>query len=259
VKIEVVLVISASDSSGGAGLQADLRTVAAHGLHAVTVVTAVTAQTAASVRAVEPVSPSLVRDQLAAALDAFSPSAVKVGLLPTPDVVDALGRLFARLPGVPVVVDPVIAASDGTCLQEPGVVEALLEHVLPSVTLATPNAIEAGILLGEPAPTCLVEQMASACRLAKQIGSGVLVKGGHVPGSQVADVLVVGGEVTVLEAERVETEWPVRGTGCILSSAVACSLATGRGLAESVIEAREHLRGRVADAKRLGNEPAAMA
>jgi hydroxymethylpyrimidine/phosphomethylpyrimidine kinase len=259
VKTEVVLVISASDSSGGSGLQADLRTIAAYGLHAVTVVTAITAQTAATVRTVEPVSPSLVRDQLAAALDAFSPLAVKIGLLPTLDVVDALGSLRARLPDVPVVVDPVVAASDGTHLQETGVVEGLLEHVLPSATLVTPNAIEVGILLGEPAPTCLVEQMASACRLAKQIGSGVLVKGGHVAGSEVADVLVAGGEVTVLEAARIEPQWPIRGTGCILSSAIVCGLATGRDLEESVVDAREHLRRRMAGAKRLGNEPAAIA
>jgi len=253
-----ILTIAGSDSSGGAGIQADLRTIARHGYHGASVVTAVTAQTPGRVLAVEPVSIAILEAQLQAVLTGLGVGAVKVGLLPTAvhvrRVADALRGL-----GVPVVVDPVAVASDGSALAAAGVTQALLESLLPVACLVTPNALEAGVLLGRTAPTAVAEQAEAARDLSARLGAAVLVKGGHIEGDRVVDVLADADGVTQFTHAGVNAPFPVRGTGCILSSAIACRLAGGLPLRQAIRNARAHLRRRLLAAQRSGNEPVAIA
>ena len=237
------MTIAGSDSGGGAGIQADVRTFSAFGLHATTALTAVTAQNTQTVRAVVALSPADVLAQVEAILEDFPIAAVKTGMLAEPDVVVAVGRLAQerRLPHL--VVDPVLVSSTGSLLLADGGIEAYRDALIPHAALVTPNLPEAAALVGvDVRDLDDIASMAAAARALQRLGAdAVLVKGGHVRAAGASahspDVLVVDDEVIVLEAERVVTAND-HGTGCSLSAAIAAGLALGRSLPDAVRDAK---------------------
>lgn len=239
----LVLTVAGSDSSGGAGLQADLATFAAEGCRGATVVTAVTAQGSRGVAAWEPVSAALVRAQLVLALDELHPAAVKTGMLATAEIVGLVAEELAARARVPTVCDPVAAASSGHALLLEDGLAALRERLLPLVTLLTPNAGEAAALTGLPVRD--PDEAEAAGRRLLDSGCGaVLVKGGHFARGRGTDVLVTGDGPRRFVAEPIEGP-DVHGTGCVLSAAIACGLARGWPLERTVQNAKERVLDRM--------------
>jgi len=231
----VALTIAGSDPSGGAGIQADLRTFAAFGVHGASVVTALTAQDTRRVRAIAEVTPAFVAQQLDAVLDDFEVRAAKTGMLHRAPVIDVVvARLHTR-PLPHLVVDPVMVATSGDPLLEPEGIAALRERLLPLATLVTPNLHEAEVLTGRAVTT--VAEMREAARALVALGArAALVKGGHLAGDAV-DVLYDGRGFRELGAPRQEGR-RLHGTGCVLSAAITAGLARGSDLAEAVAEAK---------------------
>lgn len=246
-----VLTIAGSDSGGGAGIQSDQRTVQALRGHALTAVTAVTAQDLRGVRAWEPVAASLIESQVETALGGFEVASAKTGLLPGASAVRAVARALARRPGLPLVVDPVLASTSGTRFLDAAGLRALRAKLLPLATLVTPNWGEASALSGLPvASPAQAERAARAISAAS--GIAALVKGGHGPGGLCRDCMVLpDGSVLWFEHRRIPTR-NTHGTGCVLSAAIAAWLGRGAPLGRAVRLAETFLqraleRGRDAD------------
>lgn len=243
------LTIAGSDSGGGAGVQADLKTFSALGVYGASVIAAVTAQNTRAVTAVEPLSPALVTAQLEAVLADIPPDAVKIGVLVT------VGNVAAVASGLrgclaPVVLDPVMIAKSGDSLLAPEAAAAL-DALLPLATVLTPNIPEAARLLGV-APARDPAEMEEQGRLLIDRGPGaVLMKGGHGAGEVCVDLLVTRESVLRLEAPRVATA-NTHGTGCSLSAAIAAGLARGLPLADAATEAHVWLQGAIWGADELG-------
>ncbi len=220
----MVLIVAGSDPSGGAGLQADLKTVSALGGYGMTAVTAITVQNTCQVKEVYPVPVRLVIDQIRVCVRDIQPQAVKVGLLPTAEVAAAVADELAASCSVPVVVDPVVRASVGSALAEEDVLAALTQHLFPLASVVTPNVSEAERLTGRPIPS--LDAARAAAEQLKAMGpKAVVVKGGHLPGAPV-DILYDGQRFWEFRAERIETAHD-HGTGCCFSSALAFGLARG--------------------------------
>jgi hydroxymethylpyrimidine/phosphomethylpyrimidine kinase len=251
-----LLSIAGSDSGGGAGIQADLKTFAAHGAYGMTVVTAVTAQNTLGVTAVHEVPVAVVEAQIDAVLGDLGADAIKIGMLASRAIVRAVtARLAAHLRGTatPVVLDPVMVAQSGDPLLRDDAVAALMEELLPLATLLTPNLPEAARLTGS-AVGSEAERRAVAAALAAR-GPAVLLKGGHGQGEEILDLLQLparsGGEIHRFTHPRQATR-ATHGTGCTLSSAVAARLAAGDDLVAAVGGAIGYLQGALAAAYRLG-------
>ena len=232
--------IASSDSGGGAGIQADLLTFAAHGIHAGTVVVAVTAQDTSGIRAIEPLSPSIIRSQMDAVFPDLRPSAVKIGALYDATRVRAVARGLGRHRARNVVLDPVLLAKGGRRLLAVSGIRALLEDLFPLCDLVTPNLPEAEALSGIRIRSD-ADRREAARVLASRGARGVLIKGGHARGSTVSDLLFDGRSFVEFSGRRRKTR-ATHGLGCTLSSAIAANLARGRGLEESVRRATEYLR-----------------
>jgi hydroxymethylpyrimidine/phosphomethylpyrimidine kinase len=232
----IALSIAGSDPSGGAGLQADLKVFADHDVYGAAVVTALTVQNTRGVRAVHPVAPELVGDQLAAVLDDLPVAAVKIGMLGDPAVLRAVVSALARVPAVPVVLDPVLRATSGPALLPRQALEALVHELMPRCAIVTPNLPELATLEGyQP-------DLRAQCR---RDGVALLVKGGHGEGHELFDrLLLPDGRSLLHRHPRIVTR-NLHGTGCALSSAIAAQLALGKGLAESVHAAIAYLQGRI--------------
>lgn len=234
------LTIATSDSGGGAGIQADLLTFAAHGLHGTTVLAAGTAQNTRGVEGIQVFSTGFLRKQLDAVFSDFRPGAVKVGMLYDAPRIRAVAAGLRRWKARNVVVDPVMVAKSGARLLSRDALSSLKKHLLPLADLVTPNLPEAEALSG------LRIRGESDRRLAAGIIAdlgprAVLIKGGHGRGGELRDLLFDGEAFTVFVAQRVRTR-ATHGTGCTLSSAIAANLALGRPLAESVERAIAYLR-----------------
>ncbi|MFM7251016.1 MAG: bifunctional hydroxymethylpyrimidine kinase/phosphomethylpyrimidine kinase [Planctomycetaceae bacterium] len=244
----VALTIAGSDPSGGAGLQADLKTFHQHAVYGASVVTLLTVQNTRSVDAVEVLPPALVVAQLDAVLDDIPPAAAKTGALGNTAVIAAVAARLART-GFPLVVDPVMVSKHGAALVADDAVRALVRDLLPRATLVTPNLPEAARLAGFP-----VEDVASMERAARAIHAlgpaHVLVKGGHLEGDAV-DLLLSEGRVTLHAAPRIATRH-THGTGCTLSAAIAARLARGEAVAAAVAGACGFIRRAIAAAPGLG-------
>ncbi|OBS30743.1 bifunctional hydroxymethylpyrimidine kinase/phosphomethylpyrimidine kinase [Tepidimonas fonticaldi] len=243
-----VLSIAGSDSGGGAGIQADLKTIAALGCYGMTAITALTAQNTLGVRAIQGVPASFLKEQIAAVVEDIGVDAVKIGMLHAPDIVDAVAWAIDtyRLPNV--VLDPVMVATSGDTLIEDATIERLVRELFPRATVVTPNLDEAALLLGRP--LAQVEELeAAAADLLQRGASAVLLKGGHLPGDVVTDLLAIRGEPPAywirLSGERIVSD-NVHGTGCTLSSAIASFLAIGQTLEEAVQSAQGWVRGAIA-------------
>ena len=236
-----VLSIAGSDSGGGAGIQADLKTVAALGCYGMTAITALTAQNTCGVRSIHGVPPQMLRDQIDAVIEDIGAHAVKIGMLHAPEIVDVVAAAIDRHALRNVVLDPVMVATSGATLIETPAIAALVRELFPRADLVTPNLDEASLLVGRPLRT--PEDMESAAMaLLGQGARAVLLKGGHLPGDTVIDLLVTAaGEKYRLEAPRIDSA-NTHGTGCTLSSAIAAHLALGATLPEAVSRARVFIR-----------------
>jgi len=247
-----VLTIAGSDSCAGAGLQADLRTFAAHGVHGTTAVTAVTAQNKRSVIAVDPVSPGMVAAQIRAVFDDFELGAVKTGMLATAAVVEAVCETLEAHPGPPLVVDPVIAATSGRRLLDEDAVAVVRDRLLRRARVVTPNRFEAAVLAGRPVDS-LDDARRAAARIRARGAAAALVTGGHFDTDESVDVLDDGGVVVELRGPRIVGP-PTRGTGCTLSAAIAAGLAARLPLAEAAARAKRYVEGAIRNAAGAGGE-----
>ncbi len=236
--MKAALTIAGSDSSGGAGIQADIKTMSALGVYAESVVTALTAQNTMGVQGVVATDPDFVFLQMESVFSDIYPNAVKIGMLPTAEVVHAVGQGLQRFDAQNVVLDPVMVATSGDALSEAPAVQALFD-LLPQASVVTPNIPEAEVLSGMPIET--KEDMLAAAKAIRSKGAqAVLVKGGHLA-EEADDVLLeANGAVTWLSAQRVETK-NTHGTGCTLSSAIASYLAKGETLKHAVAFAKRYL------------------
>lgn len=234
-----VLTIAGSDSSGGAGIQADLAAIAANGGYGASVVTAITAQNTAGVRRAVPLAADLVGAQMDAVFEDLEVAAVKTGMLADATVVAAVASGLRRWRPSFYVCDPVMVAKSGAPLLDPAAIESLRRELLPLATLVTPNAREAEALSGVPVST--TEAAEEAARRILGFGpAAVLVKGGHLQGACATDVLVYRGGLRRYDAERLDARH-THGTGCAYSAAIATHLARGLGLEEAVGLAKEFI------------------
>lgn len=249
-----VLTIAGSDSSGGAGIQADLKTIAAHGLFGMSAITSLTAQNTTGVFGVQDASPQFVSQQIDVVFDDIRPDAVKIGMVSSPEIVRAIAEALRRNAAENVVVDPVMVATSGSALIADEAVAALVELLFPLACVVTPNLAEAQVLAGfEVSDASSAER---AVRVIKQKCAGaVLVKGGHglcapsrAEHASAADetsddvLLLADDTIEWLLGERVDTT-NTHGTGCTLSSAIACGLAEGLDVAEAVCRAKAYVTG----------------
>ena len=235
-----VLTIAGSDSGGGAGIQADLKTFSALGCYGMTAITALTAQNTLGVSGIHAVPPEFLKAQLQAVLDDIGVDAVKIGMLHAPEIVRVVAWAIDHYRLRQVVLDPVMVATSGDRLIEQATVEVLREELFPRATVITPNLDEAALLLGQAIPAADALEDAARALLA-QGAQAVLLKGGHLPGDWVTDLLLEPGQAPVrLQSARIPSR-NVHGTGCTLSSALACHLAQGLPLAEAVGRARAYI------------------
>lgn len=235
-----VLVIAGSDSGGGAGIQADIKAITALGGYAMTAVTALTAQNTEGVHGVHPVPPAFLRQQIQVVMEDLPPQALKTGMLHDGATIECVAEL-AEGPGqgLPLVVDPVMIAQSGARLLEEEAMDALVERLLPLTTLLTPNLPEAGALLGRRLQG--PDDMSEAAVELRSVGpETVLLKGGHLQGNELVDVLAHAGGVERFHHGRIDTRH-THGTGCTLASAIATGLAQGRGIEDAVHRARDYL------------------
>jgi hydroxymethylpyrimidine/phosphomethylpyrimidine kinase len=247
----VALTIAGSDSGGGAGIQGDLKTFSAFGVYGCSALTALTAQNTRGVQGIFAVDPAFVRRQIDSVFADLPVAAVKIGMLGTPEVIEAVAEALRHWQPRFVVLDPVMVAKGGDRLLLDEAVQALRERLLPLATLITPNLPEAGVLLGEPPVRERQRMGAVAARLQGLGARNVLLKGGHLEGRDSPDLLLHGGDVIWLEGERIATR-NTHGTGCALSSAIAALLARGRPLPLATAQAKRWLTGAIAAADGLG-------
>ncbi|MDX2235116.1 MAG: bifunctional hydroxymethylpyrimidine kinase/phosphomethylpyrimidine kinase [Hyphomonadaceae bacterium] len=246
-----VLIIAGSDSGGGAGVQADIKTVTALGGYAMTAITALTVQNTLGVTAVHAAPNAIIAAQVAAVMDDLGADVVKTGMLGDIDVVETVAAaLDAHAADAPAVVDPVMVAKGGHPLLAPRAVETVRALMVPRAALITPNAPEAEALTGV-AVADVDGQRSAGERLLALGAKAALVKGGHIAGEIVRDVLVTGAGTVVFESPRIATR-ATHGTGCTLASAIAAHLALGESLQDAVRLAREYLMEAIRRAPRLG-------
>ncbi|MGY3451163.1 bifunctional hydroxymethylpyrimidine kinase/phosphomethylpyrimidine kinase [Bradyrhizobium sp. USDA 4353] len=246
----VALTIAGSDSSGGAGIQADLKTFAALSVYGASVLTALTAQNTTGVTGVHLVPPEFVTAQIDAVFDDLAVGAVKIGMVAQAPIAEAIAASLARWKPQQVVLDPVMVATSGARLLPEDAIEALRSRLIPQAALITPNLPEAAALLGEPIADTDEAIAAQGRRLLALGCPAVLIKGGHGQGVESTDYLITSATSIALPAPRVATK-NTHGTGCSLSSAVAAGLAKGEGLERAVRNAKAFISGAIAAADRF--------
>jgi len=244
-----VLAIAGSDSGGGAGIQADLKSMLAHGVHGMTVICAVTAQNSVGVQGYWELPPEAVRAQLDSVLSDIGVQAVKTGMLASPALVETVADALAEV-AAPIVIDPVAVSKHGDSLLSAGTLESMREQLLPLATVVTPNLLEAELLTGMSIGD--ETQMLAAARTVITMGpQWALMKGGHLPGKPV-DLLVSGQEVIRFPGERIDSVH-THGTGCTLASAIASRLAFGDDVPTAVKAAKDYVTGAIAGGFPLGS------
>lgn len=246
----VALTIAGSDSGGGAGIQADLKTFHRFGVFGTSALTLITAQNTVGVRDVHLLSPQLVASQIAAVADDFDVRAAKTGALGSAELIEAVASSIGsyRIPNL--VVDPVMISKHGDALLADDAVDALRRHVLPNATLLTPNLYEAAALVGKTVEN--EDQMRDAARALRDTGAAaVLIKGGHLAGGEAVDVFYDGADFVRLAAPRIDTPH-THGTGCTYSAAIAALLARGEPLGEAIRQAKDFITRAIKNAPGLG-------
>lgn len=252
-----ILSISGSDSSGGAGMQCDIKTIAAFGLNALSVITSVTAQNSSGLHAKEHTSSFSVKSQLRSILADLSVHAIKTGMIPTRESIEAVSdALVTHCVDKPYVLDPVFATTSGSALMDEGSCQLMIDRLIPLATVVTPNVAEAEHLSGRKISS--IDDAIDAAGTILQYGCRfVLVKGGHMPDLPGYDVLV--GPSGAQNAEKIESvdfqpERDVHGTGCAMASAIACGLAKGRDVREAVVQAKLYVTRAIANAHELARD-----
>ena len=241
-----VLSIAGSDSGGGAGIQADLKTISALGCYGMTAITALTAQNTIGVQAIHGIPAAFLKAQLQSVLDDIGVDAVKIGMLHSPEVVEVVAWAIDHYGLKQVVLDPVMVATSGDRLIAPETVAVLVKELFPRVQLVTPNLDEAGLLLNQTL-TAVGELQIAAQALLDMGAHAVLLKGGHLSGDMLCDVLQqLGSRAEVFHSTRIHSQ-NVHGTGCSLSSAIAAYLALGKNMTQAVALARDFIRGAIAN------------
>ena len=247
--MKTALTIAGSDSSGGAGIQADIKTMTMHGVYAMSAITAMTAQNTTGVRAIQEATPDFLRQQLDAVYEDIRPDAVKIGMVSSSELIRVIADRLRYYEAGNVVVDPVMVATAGSSLIRQDAVQMLIRELLPISTLVTPNIPEAQVLSG-----LTIRDKEDMITAAKQIGDryrcAVLLKGGHSV-NDANDLLYTKGELIWFEGKRIDNP-NTHGTGCTLSSAIAANLALGFDLAESIQRAKEYLSGALSAMLDLG-------
>ena len=247
----IALTIAGSDSSGGAGIQADLKTFSALGVYGASAIVALTAQNTRGVTAIHDAPPDFIVAQIDAVMDDLAVGAVKIGMVSRVETIEAIAAALVRRDVRNVVVDPVMVASSGARLLAPNAIAAVRERLLPLALLLTPNLPEAAELLGCDVARDEADMIEQAKALRGLGAKAALVKGGHGEGAESVDILVgEDGAASRLAAPRITTR-NTHGTGCTLSSAVAAELAKGRGLVEAVSTAKAYVAAAIAAADRL--------
>jgi hydroxymethylpyrimidine/phosphomethylpyrimidine kinase len=247
----VALTVAGSDSGSGAGIQADLKTFAAHGVYGVCAITAVTAQNTQGVSAVQVLKPATVLSQIGAVITDFTVSALKTGMLANATIVEAVARAIRSARLGPLVVDPVMVAKSGDRLLDERALAALTGELLPLAALVTPNLAEAEVLTGMSVQT-VADQREAARRIVALGARAAVVKGGHAASADIVDVLFDGVTVTEFRTERVPGT-STHGTGCTFSAAIAAQLALGRGIQEAIPLAQAYVAKAIRNAPGLGH------
>ena len=249
MKCKTALTIAGSDCSGGAGIQADIKTMTMNGVYAMSAITAMTAQNTTGVKAIQESTPEFLKQQLDAVFEDIYPDAVKIGMVSSSELIRVIADRLAYYGAGNIVVDPVMVASSGSALMKSEAVRLLTEELLPVASLVTPNIPEAQVLSG-----MIIERKEDMSTAAKQISDSchcaVLLKGGHSI-NDANDLLYANGELVWFEGKRIDNP-NTHGTGCTLSSAIASNLAKGFSLAESVKRAKEYISGALAAMLDLG-------
>ena len=248
--MKTVLTIAGSDCSGGAGIQADIKTITAHKMYAMSVITALTAQNTTGVFAVEETPPAFVAAQLDAVFTDIRPDAVKIGMVSSGAIIQVIADKLQEYAPAKIVVDPVMISTSGCKLLTDEAREALISKLLPLGTVITPNIPEAEVLCGFSIRN-EGDMMRAATEIAQGLPGAVLLKGGHLV-SDAVDYLYQGGVGHWFRSQRIENP-NTHGTGCTLSSAIACNLADGRTLAKSIENAKAYLTGALASGLDLGH------
>ena len=250
MRIPVALTIAGSDSGGGAGIQADLKTFAALGVHGTSAITAITAQNTVAVIDIFELPPSLITAQIAAVVDDIGVGAAKTGMLSSAGIIEAVAAAIERHGIRNLVVDPVMVAKGGARLLRDDAVDALRTLLLPLAAIITPNLPEAEVLIGRPISS--LDERRRAARDLVALGSrAAVVKGGHA-GDDVIDVYFDGDEIVELDGERIATN-NTHGSGCVFSAAITASLAKGRGPLDAVREAKQFITGAIESSLELGH------
>lgn len=248
--MKTVLTIAGSDCSGGAGIQADLKTMLANGVYGMSVITSLTAQNTTGVRSVLSSDPEFLKDQMDSIFEDIVPDAVKTGMIASKELVEAIAEKLKAYGAKNLVVDPVMVATSGADLATAESVTALKERLIPLASVVTPNVPEAQVLSGIKINTG-DDMIKAAEKIKSECGCSVLVKGGH-SGADSDDILCHEGGVIVFESRRINN-LNTHGTGCTLSSAIACNLAKGLTVPEAVKRAKEYITGAISAGLDLGH------
>jgi len=245
-----LLTIAGSDPSGGAGIQADLKAFSARGTYGMAVLTALTAQNTKGVFGLSLVEPDFVRQQIETIFTDCRVDAVKIGMVATAGIAQAIIEALKPYPDIPVVLDPVMVAKGGSVLLDSSAIKILVERLVPLAHVITPNLPEAAVMLGRAVATNREEMVKQAQLLQDRHARAVLLKGGHLTGEDSPDLLLQGAKLIWLEGQRIATTH-THGTGCTLSSALAAELAKGAPLQQAAITAKIWLTGAIAKADQL--------
>ncbi len=249
MKLKTALTIAGSDSSGGAGIQADIKTMTMNGVYAISAITALTAQNTTGVRAIQESTPEFLKQQIDAVFEDIYPDAVKIGMVASSELICVIADRLRYYSAKNVVIDPVMVATSGSSLMKTNAVQTLMKELLPIATVVTPNIPEAQVLAGMEILT--KEDMNTAAKkIGDSHGCAVLLKGGHSI-NDANDLLYANGEFTWFEGKRIDNP-NTHGTGCTLSSAIASNLAKGYTLTESVKKAKDYISGALAAMLDLG-------
>ena len=248
--MKTALSIAGSDSSGGAGIQADIKTMTMHGVYAMSAITAMTAQNTTGVRAIQEATPEFLKQQLDAVFEDIRPDAVKIGMVSSAELIRVIADRLRFYGAEQIVVDPVMVASAGSSLIRQEAVQVLIRELLPLATLVTPNIPEARVLSGLPIETG-ADMIAAAKHIGDSFQCAVLLKGGHSL-NDANDLLYLDGKLCWFEGKRIDNP-NTHGTGCTLSSAIAANLAKGFDLPQSVRLAKDYVSGALSAMLDLGH------
>lgn len=248
--MKAVLTIAGSDCSGGAGIQADIKTMSAHGVFAMSVITSVVAENTSRVNAVLDLPTSIIEKQIDSIFEDIKVDAVKVGMLGSIDIIKCVAEKLVEYKPTNVVVDPVMFAKNGSPLMAPNCIDSLINHILPCATVLTPNIPEAEYISGMAIDS--LDDMKAACIKINDMGvKYTLIKGGHSSNKEVTDVLYDGSKFYTFTAERIYTK-NTHGTGCTLSSAIASNLALGKNIYTAISDGKKYVTCAIEDALEIG-------